>query len=118
MTEDNDLENFDHESHVRRAIELAREAAGRGDRPLGSVLARGDEVVTTVSARVVDPGADFPVRLPPHPTSLGPTTPLRCGFRRTLSGGVQTASPYLALAWTPPPDGTCNYVKTIRSIRQ
>lgn len=61
MTEDNNLENFDHESYVRRAIELAREAAGRGDRPLGSVLARGDEIVTTASARVVDPDADFPV---------------------------------------------------------
>ena len=60
MTED-DLEHFDHESHVRRAIELAREAAGRGDRPFGSVLARGDEVITTVSARAVDPDADVPV---------------------------------------------------------
>ena len=61
MTEDDDLEHFDHESHVRRAIELAREAARRGDRPFGSVLARGDEVVTTVSARIVDPDADFSV---------------------------------------------------------
>ena len=61
MTEDDNLENFDHESYVRRAIGLAREAAGRSDRPLGSVLARGDEVVTTASARVVDPDADFPV---------------------------------------------------------
>ena len=61
MTEDDDLENFDHKSYVRRAIELAREAAGRGDRPLGSVLVRGDKVVTTVAARIVDPDADFPV---------------------------------------------------------
>ena len=61
MTEDTDLENFDHESYVRRAVELAREAAGRGDRPFGSVLARGDDIVTTVSARVVDPDADSPV---------------------------------------------------------
>ena len=61
MTKDTDLENFDHESYVRRAIEPAREAAGRGDRPFGSVLARGDEVVTTVSARIVDSDADFPV---------------------------------------------------------
>ena len=59
MTEDTDLENFDHESHVRRAIELAREAAGRGDRPFGSVLARGDDIVTTMSVCVVD--ADVPV---------------------------------------------------------
>ena len=61
MTEDDDLENFDHGSHVRRAIELAREAAGRGGRPFGSVLARGDDIVTTVSTRVVDSDADFPV---------------------------------------------------------
>ena len=61
MTEDTDLENFGYESHVRRAIELARVAAGRGDRPLGSVLARGDEVVKTVSARIVDSDADVPV---------------------------------------------------------
>ena len=61
MTEDTDFENFDHESHVRRTIELAQGAAGRGDRPLGSVLARGDEVVTAVAARIVDSDADFPV---------------------------------------------------------
>ena len=36
---------FDHESHMRRAIELAREAAERGNHPFGTVLVRDDEVV-------------------------------------------------------------------------
>jgi len=40
-----DSETFDHERHVGRALELAREAAARGDEPFGSVLVRGDEVV-------------------------------------------------------------------------
>ena len=53
MADDTDLENFDHESHVRRAIELADEAADRGDRPFGSVLVRDDAVVMTASNRVV-----------------------------------------------------------------
>jgi len=42
----------DHESHMRRAIDLAREAAGRGDRPFGSVLVRDDTVIMTESNRV------------------------------------------------------------------
>ena len=53
MTDDTDIENFDHESHVRRAVGLAREAADRGDRPFGSVLVREDEVVMAESNRVV-----------------------------------------------------------------
>ena len=53
MTDDTDIDGFDHESHVRRAIGLAREAADRGDRPFGSVLVREDEVVMTESNRVV-----------------------------------------------------------------
>ena len=53
MADDTDLENFDHESHVRRAIELAGEAADRGDRPFGSVLVRDDAVVMAASNRVV-----------------------------------------------------------------
>ena len=53
MAEDTDVADFDHEAHVRRALELAREAAGRGDEPFGSVLVRGDAVVTTASNRVV-----------------------------------------------------------------
>ena len=53
MTDDTDIENFDHESHVRRAIGLAREAADRDDRPFGSVLVRDDTVVMAESNRVV-----------------------------------------------------------------
>ena len=53
MADDTDLKNFDHESHVRRAIELAGEAADRGDRPFGSVLVRDDAVVMAASNRVV-----------------------------------------------------------------
>lgn len=40
-----DLDSFDHESHMERAIELASEAAERGDEPYGSVLVRDDEIV-------------------------------------------------------------------------
>lgn len=40
-----DLDSFDHESHMERAIELAREAAERGDGQYGSVLVKDDEVV-------------------------------------------------------------------------
>jgi tRNA(Arg) A34 adenosine deaminase TadA len=46
------FDDFDHESHMRRALELAREAAARGDRPFGSVLVRDDEVVMAESNRV------------------------------------------------------------------
>ena len=46
------FEDFDHESHMQRAFELAREAAERGDRPFGSVLVRDDEPVLTDSNRV------------------------------------------------------------------
>ena len=53
MADDTDLESFDHESHVRRAIELAGEATDRGDRPFGSVLVRDDAVVMAASNRVV-----------------------------------------------------------------
>lgn len=37
--------DFDHEAHMGRALELAREAADRGDQPFGSVLVRDDAVV-------------------------------------------------------------------------
>lgn len=47
------FDDFDHESHLRRAFELAREAADRGDRPFGSVLVRDDTVIMTDSNRVV-----------------------------------------------------------------
>lgn len=40
-----DLDEFDHERHMARAIELAREAADRGDEPFGSVLVKDDRIV-------------------------------------------------------------------------
>jgi tRNA(Arg) A34 adenosine deaminase TadA len=40
-----EFDDFDHESHMRRAIELAREAAANGDGPYGSVLVKDDEIV-------------------------------------------------------------------------
>jgi len=46
---DTSFDNFDHDSHMRTAFDLAREAAARGDRPFGSVLVRDDEVVMTDS---------------------------------------------------------------------
>ncbi|AEN06978.1 nucleoside deaminase [Halolamina sp.] len=39
------FDDFDHEAHMRRAIELAREAADRGDGAYGSVLVKDDEIV-------------------------------------------------------------------------
>lgn len=50
---DPDFDSFDHESHMTRAIELAREAVDRGDRPFGSVLVRDDEIVMEDSNRVL-----------------------------------------------------------------
>jgi tRNA(Arg) A34 adenosine deaminase TadA len=47
------VDAFDHESHVRRALDLAREAADRGDEPFGSVLVRDDAVTMAASNRVV-----------------------------------------------------------------
>jgi tRNA(Arg) A34 adenosine deaminase TadA len=46
------IDAFDHDRHMRRALELAREAADRGDEPFGSVLVRDDEVVAEASNRV------------------------------------------------------------------
>jgi tRNA(Arg) A34 adenosine deaminase TadA len=40
-----EFDEFDHESHMRRAIDLAREAAANGDGPYGSVLVKDDEIV-------------------------------------------------------------------------
>jgi len=48
-----DFDDFDHDPHMRRAFDLARTAADRGDRPFGSVLVRDDEVVMEASNRVV-----------------------------------------------------------------
>lgn len=50
---DSDIDAFDHEQHMRRAFDLAREAADRGDEPFGSVLVREDQVVAAASNRVV-----------------------------------------------------------------
>jgi tRNA(Arg) A34 adenosine deaminase TadA len=47
------FDDFDHDSHMRKAFELAREAADRGDRPFGSVLVRDDTVVMADSNRVL-----------------------------------------------------------------
>lgn len=47
------FDEFDHEAHMRRAFDLAREATSRGDRPFGSVLVREDTVVMADSNRVV-----------------------------------------------------------------
>lgn len=46
-------DDFDHDSHMRTAFELAREAASWGDRPFGSVLVRDDTGVASASNRVV-----------------------------------------------------------------
>lgn len=48
-----DVDDFDHEAHMREAFELARAAVDRGDNPFGSVLVRNDEVVMRESNRVV-----------------------------------------------------------------
>jgi len=47
------FDDFDHEAHMRRAFELAREATNRGDRPYGSVLIRDDAVVMADSNRAL-----------------------------------------------------------------
>ncbi|KPN30431.1 tRNA-specific adenosine deaminase [Halolamina pelagica] len=47
-----DLDAFDHESHMRDALDCAREATARGDDPFGSVLVKDDEVVMTAGNRI------------------------------------------------------------------
>lgn len=47
------FDDFDHDSHMHKAFELAREAAARGDRPFGSVLVRDDTVSLGDSNRVL-----------------------------------------------------------------
>jgi len=44
--------DFDHETHMREAFKLAREAAARGDEPFGSVLVRDDSTIMRDSNRV------------------------------------------------------------------
>ncbi|WP_318568683.1 nucleoside deaminase [Salinigranum marinum] len=48
-----DIDEYDHHSHMERAFALAREAAARGDDPFGSVLVRDDEIIMESSNRVV-----------------------------------------------------------------
>jgi len=50
---DTTFDDFDHDSHMRRAFALAREAADRGDRPFGSVLVREDTVIMSDSNSVL-----------------------------------------------------------------
>jgi tRNA(Arg) A34 adenosine deaminase TadA len=50
---DPNFDDFDHDSHMRRAFELAHEAADRGDRPFGSVLVRDDTIIMTDSNHVL-----------------------------------------------------------------
>jgi tRNA(Arg) A34 adenosine deaminase TadA len=40
-----DLDALDHDRYMERALELAREAADRGDQPFGSLLVLDDSVV-------------------------------------------------------------------------
>lgn len=51
MTDPN-FDDFDHDSHMRSAFELAREAIDRGDRPFGSVLVHDDTVIMADSNHV------------------------------------------------------------------
>ena len=46
------FDDWSHESHMRDAFELAREAAARGDEPFGSVLVYDDTVIMAESNRV------------------------------------------------------------------
>lgn len=52
MTTEN-FDEFDHESHMQRALELAREAIDRGDNPFGSVLVRDDSIVLDEEGRQI-----------------------------------------------------------------
>lgn len=49
---DQSFDEFDHDTHMREALSLAREAAARGDEPFGSVLVRDDEVIMAESNRI------------------------------------------------------------------
>lgn len=49
---DLNFDDFDHNSHMRRAFELAREAADRGDQPFGSVLVRDDTIIMADSNHI------------------------------------------------------------------
>jgi len=60
-----DIDEFDHESHMQRAIDCAREARERGDEPYGSVLVKDDEVVMTAGNRI---NSDDDIRAHPELT--------------------------------------------------
>ncbi|ESP88879.1 deaminase [Candidatus Halobonum tyrrellensis] len=49
--DDETLDALDHEAHVGRALELARQAAARGDDPYGSLLVRAADGERLMSAR-------------------------------------------------------------------
>ena len=40
-----DIHTIDHVAHMEQAIKEARAALGRGDRPIGSVIIHGDQIV-------------------------------------------------------------------------
>ncbi|SEW34745.1 nucleoside deaminase [Halobacterium jilantaiense] len=42
---ESEFDEFDHDSHMREALELARAAVDRGDEPFGSVLVRDNTVI-------------------------------------------------------------------------
>ncbi|WP_255196991.1 nucleoside deaminase [Halorarius litoreus] len=51
-----DLETLDHEPYIERALDLAREAADRGDEPFGSLLVHDGEVVAEARNAVATEG--------------------------------------------------------------
>lgn len=53
MSKNKSIDDFDHEAHMRRAFELAREAGARGDGPFGSVLVRDDQIILEDSNKIV-----------------------------------------------------------------
>lgn len=55
-----DLADLDHEAHMHRALELAREAAARGDEPFGSLLVSADDDRVVMEERnAVNTGNDI-----------------------------------------------------------
>lgn len=51
-------DEWDHEGHMRQALELAREAGDRGDDPFGAVLVRNDTVIMR-ERNAVDSASDI-----------------------------------------------------------
>ena len=48
-----DPSTFDHKEHMQKAIELAENAAKRGDKPYGATLVHNDTIVMTESNREI-----------------------------------------------------------------